>query len=88
MSLGFFVLVGSGVSVGLAVGFAVGLAVGVLLALGFGRALSSILFEVPGFDPVTFFGVAAILAVVSVLAGLVPARRALRVEPMVALRYD
>jgi ABC-type antimicrobial peptide transport system permease subunit len=67
---------------------ALGLGLGLLLALAFGRLLSNLLFEVQGFDPLTFFGVATILALVSVLAGLVPARRALRVQPMVALRYE
>lgn len=67
---------------------ALGLGIGLVLALGFGRVLSSFLFEVSSFDAVTFFGVAAILALVSMLAGLIPARRALRVEPMAALRYE
>ena len=66
----------------------IGLGAGLLLALGFGKVLSNFLFEVQGFDPVTFFGVAVVLASVSMLAGLVPARRALRVQPMVALRYE
>ena len=66
----------------------IGLAAGLLLALGFGKLLSNFLFEVQGFDPVTFFGVAVMLAASSMLAGLVPARRALRVQPMVALRYE
>lgn len=67
---------------------AVGLAIGLVLAFGFGRVLSNFLFDLPSFDPLTFFGVAAILALVSLLAGLLPARRALRVEPMAALRYE
>jgi len=67
---------------------ALGLGIGLVFALGFGRVLSSFLFEVSSFDAVTFFGVAAILALVSMLAGLIPARRALRVEPMAALRYE
>jgi putative ABC transport system permease protein len=67
---------------------AIGLAIGVVLALGFGRLLANILFDLPAFDPLTFFSVAAILALVSALAGWIPARRALRVPPMVALRYE
>jgi putative ABC transport system permease protein len=66
----------------------IGLAIGMVLAFGFGKLLSNFLFELQSFDPVTFFGVAAVLAVVSMVAGVVPARRALRVQPMVALRYE
>jgi putative ABC transport system permease protein len=66
----------------------IGLGAGMVLALGFGKLLSNFLFELGSFDPVTFFGVAAVLAAVSVVAGVVPARRALRVQPMVALRYE
>jgi len=67
---------------------AIGLGIGLLLALGFGKLLSGFLFELQSFDALTFFGVAAVLAAVSVLAGFIPARRALRVQPMVALRYE
>jgi putative ABC transport system permease protein len=66
----------------------IGLAVGFVLALGFGRLLASFLFDLPSFDPVTFAAVAIVLGVVSLLAGWLPARRALRVEPMTALRYE
>jgi len=48
--------------------------------------LSSLLFETRPNDPVTFVGVAALLAIVAIVAGLVPARRASRVDPLVALR--
>jgi putative ABC transport system permease protein len=65
-----------------------GLVIGLVLALMFGRLLANLLFELPSFDPVTFGGVAIVLALVSVAAGWIPARRALRVEPMVALRYE
>jgi predicted permease len=67
---------------------AIGLSIGLVLALGFGRALSNVLFKLPSFDPATFLAVAAILGVVSLIAGWIPARRALRVEPMAALRYE
>jgi putative ABC transport system permease protein len=66
----------------------IGLAVGAVLALGFGRLLANFLFELPSFDPVTFSAVALVLGLVSALAGWIPARRALRVEPMAALRYE
>jgi putative ABC transport system permease protein len=66
----------------------VGLGVGLLLALGFARLLSGVLFGVSAHDPLTFVAVAGLLAVVTLLASAVPTRRALGVEPMVALRYD
>jgi ABC-type antimicrobial peptide transport system permease subunit len=66
----------------------IGLGLGLVLAFGFGRLLSNFLFELESFDSITFFGVALILASVSVLAGWIPARRALRVAPIEALRYE
>ena len=66
----------------------IGIGVGLLLALGFAQLLAGILFGVEPHDPATFLAVAALLATVSVLASLLPTRRALGVEPIVALRYD
>jgi predicted permease len=67
---------------------AIGLGVGLLLALGFARLLAGFLFGISPHDPATFLAVALLLAVVVVLSSMVPARRALRVAPMQALRYD
>jgi ABC-type lipoprotein release transport system permease subunit len=50
--------------------------------------LEKFLFEVRPTDPLTFFAVAALLVVVTLLAGAVPARRASTVDPLVALRYE
>jgi putative ABC transport system permease protein len=66
----------------------IGVAVGVAGALGLGRFLSSLLFGVQPRDPVTFLVVAALLSVVALSASYIPARRATKVDPMVALRYE
>ncbi|HET9532774.1 MAG TPA: ABC transporter permease [Blastocatellia bacterium] len=69
-------LIGSGVVLGLAASF--------LLA----RFISSLLFGVSAADPVTFAGTPIVLAAVALLASYIPARRAARVDPMIALRYE
>jgi putative ABC transport system permease protein len=66
----------------------VGMAVGIPCALAASRLLGHMLFGVSANDPATLAGVALVLAVVASLAGYVPARRAMRVDPMVALRYE
>jgi putative ABC transport system permease protein len=65
-----------------------GLAVGLAGALAGSRLLTSLLFEVKPSDPATFATVAALLGAVAIGACLIPARRATRVDPMVALRYE
>jgi ABC-type antimicrobial peptide transport system permease subunit len=67
---------------------AAGLAVGALTSLVSTRALRSMLFEVSPTDPLTLAGVAVLLAAVALVASLVPARRATRVDPMIVLRAD
>jgi putative ABC transport system permease protein len=66
----------------------IGLAVGVLTALALTRLLSSQLFGVSPSDPATYATLAAIILIVAAAASLVPALRATRVDPMVALRAD
>jgi macrolide transport system ATP-binding/permease protein len=65
-----------------------GLVLGILAALSTGSLLASLLFEVRPADPLTFLGVSLVLFAAAVLACYVPARRAMRVAPMVALRYE
>jgi putative ABC transport system permease protein len=65
-----------------------GLGVGVAGALICTRILSSLLFQVQPGDPLTLAAVSALLALVALVAGLVPARRASRIDPVVALRAE
>ncbi len=67
---------------------AIGLGVGLLLALALGKVLSGMLYQVSGVDPLTFAGASLLLGAVSLLACWVPAQRAARIEPMVALRHE
>ena len=65
-----------------------GVAIGLAGALVVARFLSSLLFGVGTHDPVTFLAVALLLILVAVVASYLPARRAMRVDPIVALRYE
>jgi predicted permease len=66
----------------------IGVAVGIVFALGLTRLMANQLFGVSAHDPLTFGAVAMLLIIVAVAACYIPARRAMRVDPMVALRHE
>ena len=66
----------------------IGVGVGVLAALGLTQLMRSLLFGVSAVDPLTFTAVALLLALVATAACYIPARRAMRTEPLIALRYE
>jgi len=76
-------VVGQGILLAIA-----GAVVGIGVALGVTRFLKSMLYDIQANDPVTMIGAAVLLALVALTACYVPARRATRVDPMVALRYE
>ena len=67
---------------------ACGLALGLAGALALTRLMRTLLYEVSTTDPLTYVSLSALLLLVTLLACLVPARRATRVDPMVALRHE
>ncbi|PYP83639.1 MAG: hypothetical protein DMF61_22480 [Blastocatellia bacterium AA13] len=67
---------------------ALGIVIGLAAAYGVTRFMSSLLFGVGAGDPVTFLAIAALLGVVALAASYVPGRRATKVDPMIALRYE
>jgi predicted permease len=67
---------------------AIGIAIGIAGAWGLTRLMTSLLYKVKPADPVIFGSVALVLALVAFLASYIPSRRALRIDPVVALRYE
>ena len=67
---------------------AIGLGIGLVISLVCSRVVSSLLYDISTSDPATFIGVSLILIAVALLACYIPARRATRVDPAVALRYE
>jgi putative ABC transport system permease protein len=79
----FSLIIGRGIKLALA-----GAIIGAAVSLALGRLVSSQLYGVSAYDPLTLAGVSLFLIVVAALACYLPARRALRVDPMVALRAE
>jgi len=66
----------------------IGIACGLAAAAGLVRVMRSMLYQIDAIDPMTFVSVAVIVLIVAVLAAVIPARRAMTVDPMIALRQD
>jgi putative ABC transport system permease protein len=66
----------------------VGIAIGVGAAIGVTHLIESMLYDVRSYDPATFAGVALLIVFVALAACFIPARRATRVDPIVALRTE
>jgi len=66
----------------------IGLGLGIVGALGLSRFLQSFLFEVRSYDPLTMLAVSLVLGSVAMFASFIPARRAMRIDPMHALRNE
>jgi ABC-type antimicrobial peptide transport system permease subunit len=66
----------------------VGLSVGVLWALALGRFVASLLFELKPADPLALLAASGLMTIVAFSAAYFPARRAARIDPMIALHYD
>jgi len=67
---------------------ALGVVLGIAASLAITRLISTLLFGISATDPLTFVAVAVLLSAVALVASYIPARRATRVDPLIALRYE
>jgi putative ABC transport system permease protein len=67
---------------------AAGVAIGLAASLALTRVMTGLLFQISTMDPLTFVGIPAVLILAALLASLIPGLRAVKVDPMVALRYE
>jgi ABC-type antimicrobial peptide transport system permease subunit len=67
---------------------AIGIGIALPLALGLGRYVQNQLFEIQPADPLTLVGATCVIAIVALLAGYIPALRATRIDPAIALRWE
>jgi putative ABC transport system permease protein len=65
-----------------------GVSIGIAGALGLARVMANLVYGVKPTDPLTFLSVAILMAMVALLASVIPAYRAAKVDPVVALRYE
>ena len=72
---------------GVAMAF-IGIVLGIAASLGLTRFLAGLLYGVTAVDPITFIVISILVLIVSVIASYIPARRATKVDPLVALRYE
>jgi putative ABC transport system permease protein len=66
----------------------IGILVGVIVALGATRVMTTLLYGITATDPLTFVSICLIIGAIALIASYVPANRATKVDPLVAIRYD